>query len=300
MYESSLRYLKCVNCGNDLELLTFENKNEVVEGILACNICYSQYPIISSIPFLLKDLTSYFSIRAKLGGYLMLKAKNRIVKSIISKALKEIKQVQDDTTDLEINWINIYKKSKRTKLESKIPNILEKLPSCNSAIEHGCSMGKMSQVMSNHHDQVFGIDKSFFALIEAKKRKIKNADFFVADSLAHPFANKKFDLVMALNILELIEPLEFLEIIDIQASKFIILSDPYDYERGKYSVKTKLDESSLRLKLIQMGFELIMKTKKPDYLGWKLQVNPRLELNYKVDLIVAKKLKTLKTNHERR
>jgi len=274
-----------------LELQVFENEHEIIEGLLTCKVCNQPYPIISSIPFLLKDLSSYFSIRAKLGGYLMLKVKNKIVKSIIKKSLKEIKSIKYDTTDLEINWANIYKNSKKTKLESKIQNIVETLPKCNFVIEHGCSIGRISNMASIYHDIVFGIDKSFFALIEAKKQKILNSDFFVADSLADPFVNKKFDLVMALNVLELVEPLEFLKIIDAQASEFVILSDPYDYERGKQSVKTKLDEKFLRFKFIQMGFKLIKKTKNPDYIPWKLNVNSRLELNYKVDLIVARRFK---------
>lgn len=288
MHESSLRYLKCVNCGNTLELQIFENKSEIVEGILTCTVCYKQYPIICSIPLLLKDLSSYFSIRSKLGGYLMLQAKNRIVKSIIRKSLKEIKTVNDDTTDLEINWINTYKNSKRTKLNSKIHSIIASLPKCSFVLEHGCSIGNVSHVASTYHDHVFGIDKSFFALVEAKKQKLSNCDFFVADSLTEPFA-QKFDLVMGLNVLELIEPLEFLKIINTQASKFVILSDPYDYERGKHSVKIKLDGNSLRHKFIQMDFAIIKGTKIPDYIPWKLNVNPRLELNYKVDLIVARK-----------
>ena len=76
MYESSLQYLRCVRCGNCLGLQTFENKNEINEGLLTCKICKNRYPIISSIPILVEDLSSYLSIRMKLGGYLMLNTKN--------------------------------------------------------------------------------------------------------------------------------------------------------------------------------------------------------------------------------
>ena len=289
MHEYSVRYLKCVNCDNSLELKIFENKGEIIEGILTCVFCCKQYPIISSIPFLLKDLSSFFSIRSKLGGYLLRKANNETVKSIIRKSLKEIKTVYDDTTDLEIKWVNTYKISTRTKFESKINSIITSFPKCNFVLEHGCSIGNISRLASFYHDYVFGIDKSFFALVEAKKRKLSNCDFFIADSLTEPFT-KKFDLVIGLNILELIEPLEFLKIIYSQASRFVILSDPYDYERGKHSVKIKLDANSLRQKFVQMGFAIIKGTKKPDYIPWRLNVNPRLELNYKVDLIVARKI----------
>jgi uncharacterized protein YbaR (Trm112 family) len=289
VYESSLRYIQCVKCANSLELQTFEKTNEIIEGTLTCNACNAVYPIILSIPILILDLSSYFSIRTKLGGYLLIHTKSQTVRSIIKKSLKEIKKIQEDITDLEINWVKIYENSKNTKLESKISAIIQSLPKFNSVIEHGCSIGKTSEVLSKNCKLVFGVDKSFFALIEAKKKNIENADFFAADSLSNLFGSKKFDMVIALNILELIEPLEFLKIADHQTSKFVILSDPYDYERGKNSVKNKLDGKLLRLELDKINFKLIRGTNKQHFIPWKLNVNSRLALNYKVDLIVAQK-----------
>jgi len=145
--------------------------------------------------------------------------------------------------------------------------------------------------LAKHHNQVFGIDTSFFALLEAKKRKIKNADFFLADSLSTPFCNEKFDMVIALNVLELIEPLKLLQVIECQTKNFLILSDPYDFERGDDSVKVRVDERTLRSRLVKMGFQLICDTANSSFISWKLNVNPRLELNYKVDIIVCKKSK---------
>ena len=293
MHRSSLQYLRCVKCGNGLELETLEGKNEIVEGVLTCKICNIKYPIISSIPILLEDLSSYFSIRMKLGGYLMLHAKSKNVKSIIKKSLQQIKKIGDDTTDLEKNWVGIYKNSKSSSLESKIKSTIQKLPKSNFVIEHGCSIGATSEILAKHNGWVFGIDKSFFALVEAKKRKIINSDFFLADSLSLSFGRKKFEMVVALNVLELIEPLELLKIVSIQSSRFVILSDPYDYERGKNSVKVKLDEKLLRSKLTTMGFKFLQNTGKPSFIPWKLNVNSRLELNYRVDLILAENLKGL-------
>ncbi|MHB8602398.1 MAG: hypothetical protein ACYC6W_05955 [Nitrosotalea sp.] len=87
-------------------------------------------------------------------------------------------------------------------------------------------------------------------------------------------------------------PMKFIQRIGVlaggqQAKRFVILSDPYDYERGKSSVKVRLDEKSLRSKLKQAGFKLIHNAYKPSFISWKLNVNSRLELNYKVDLILA-------------
>ncbi|HEX5457473.1 MAG TPA: class I SAM-dependent methyltransferase [Candidatus Nitrosotalea sp.] len=287
MHQSSLQYMRCVKCGHSLDLKIFEEKNEIIEGLLSCIHCEGIYPIISSIPFLVEDLSLFFSIRAKLGGYLLLHVKDNGIKSIIKKSLQEIKKVGDDITDLEKNWVTIYQKSKPSAFQTRVKHVINKLSKCNFIVEHGCSIGTMSEILAKRHGTVFGIDKSFFALLEAKKHKINNADFFLADSLSKPFGTMKFDLVVALNVLELIEPIKLLKIIKQQAKKFVILSDPYDYERGKSSVKVRLDEKSLRINLTQSGFKLIGNTGKPNFTPWNLIVNPRLELNYKVDLILA-------------
>ena len=270
-----------------MKLETFAKKNEIIEGLLTCVQCNGIYPIILSIPILVEDLSLFLSIRAKLGVYLLLNTKNTAIKSLIKKSLKNIKKVGDDTTDLEKNWVGIYKKSRPTTFETKIKNAIRKLPRCSFVVEHGCSIGTMSEILSRYHGMVFGVDKSFFALLEAKKQKIKNADFFLADSLSTPFGTMKFDLVVALNVLELVEPLKLLKIVGNQSRKFVLLSDTYDYDRGKNSVKVRLDEKTLRSKLRQMGFKLIAGTAKPSFIPWKLQVNQRLELNYKTDLILA-------------
>lgn len=287
MYKSSLQYICCVKCGQSLELETFEEKNEIIEGLLTCVWCNGTYPIIMSIPILVEDLSLFLSVRAKLGGYFLLNTKSPKIKLLIKKSLKNIKKIGDDTTDLEKNWVGIYKKSRPVTFEAKIKNVVSKLPKCDFVIEHGCSIGRISEIMARCHGVVFGIDKSFFALLEAKKHKTKNTDFFLADSLSVPFGDMTFDLVVALNVLELVEPLKLLKIIGKQSRQFVILSDPYDYDRGKNSVKIRLDEKTLRLKITRMGFKLIAGTARPSFILWKLRVNPRLELNYKTDLILA-------------
>ena len=289
MYESSLEHLRCVRCGQPLELDTYEKKSEIWEGLLSCIKCTAKYPIISSIPILIDDLSSYFSVRMKLGGFLMLKARNRKTQSLIKESLRKIKQVSDDTTNLEKNWANIYKRNQNSLFVKKIKNAILKLPRCDYVIEHGCSIGITSENLAKHNNSVFGIDKSFFALIEAKKRKLKNADFFVADSLMQPFGNKKFGMVVALNVLELIEPALLLKVIFSQSDRFVILSDPYDYDRGKNSVKVQLYQKDIRAKFSQNGFKLIHGTKRPSFSSWNLSVNQRLSLHYKVDIVVAEK-----------
>ena len=95
---------------------------------------------------------------------------------------------------------------------------------------------------------------------------------------------------MALNLLELVEPLDFLTHVSSQVEKgSLVISDPYDYDRGKNSVKRPLDENSLRQNLKQLGFKITKPTINPSKIPWILNLNPRATLNYQVDLVIAKK-----------
>jgi hypothetical protein len=277
-----------VNCSNVLEIEILGQSHEIEEGFLVCNNCNNTYPIISKIPILQSDLTSYFSIRTQLGGYLMTKAKNEKIKSFIKNSLKKIKISHSDVTSIEKRWVITYKNSIKSKFYSQIKNSLKNLPNMNMVLEHGCSIGHVTKHLATKHDTVFGIDQSFFAIIEAKRNNFKNLDFFVANSLNHPFGKNKFDLVVGLNLLELIDPLDLLNIISNQTSDMILISDPYDFERGTNSVKQTVDPKSLRSEIRKRGFVITQNTKKPKFLPWKLHINSRLDLHYKTDLIIAK------------
>ena len=75
-----------------------------------------------------------------------------------------------------------------------------------------------------------------------------------------------------------------------QISKgYMIISDPYDYQRGIYSVKHPLNELQVRKKLMELGFKINNETEKPSFIPWELKLNNRANLNYKVDVIIAKK-----------
>ena len=127
-------------------------------------------------------------------------------------------------------------------------------------------------------------------LILQKKHKKTIWTILFADLVSDVFGKTKFDLILALNVLELVEPKDLLQHIYKQILKgSFVLSDPYDFDRGKNSVKKPLDELTLRTSLEELGFTISVKTKKPSYLTWNLKLNPRSTLNYKVDLIIAKK-----------
>ena len=289
MHEFSVGYIRCVRCRGKLELEILNNSGEINEGFLYCNKCKLTFPIISKIPVLLDDFVSYLSNRTKLGGSLYLKAKHHSMKSFLKKSLSKVKKL-DDINLVEERWVRIYQNSTRSRFYSIIRNKLGKLPKSKLALEHGCSIGTISRFMARNNDITFGIDRSFNGISAAKKTKAENLDFFVANSIEHPFGNQKFGLVVALNLLELVEPKQLIR----TASKQIrqgtfVLSDPYDYDRGERSVRNQVTPEDLRKELIRYGFSLISGTKKPSFIPWKLNLNPRTKLNYSVDLIIGKK-----------
>jgi 2-polyprenyl-3-methyl-5-hydroxy-6-metoxy-1,4-benzoquinol methylase/uncharacterized protein YbaR (Trm112 family) len=290
MLESSLNFLRCVRCSSKLELNIFEIDQEIEEGLLECKKCSLQFPIIEKIPILWDDLSVYLSSRKKLSGKLYKSIQNQNLKDLFKSALSKTKFTDNDRTVLEERWAKIYQNSKNSKFYSLVKNNLDDLPKSNLVLEHGCSIGMMTSYLADSNKMVFGIDRSFSALQIAKKSYKNNLDYFIADSMSTVFGKLQFNLILGLNILELIEPLELLKHISKQISSgYLILSEPYDYDRGLNSVKNPLDEFTLRTTLKNFGFKINTKTKNPSYIPWNLKLNPRATLNYKVDLIIAKK-----------
>jgi 2-polyprenyl-3-methyl-5-hydroxy-6-metoxy-1,4-benzoquinol methylase len=224
-----------------------------------------------------------------LGGWMMLHTSPKM-KKFVKNSLSQIKKTVDDSSRVEKNWVRIYQNSKNSKFYTTVRKITDTLPKSEFALEHGCSIGLISAYLAKNHTTVFGIDSSYSSILHAKKSKKQNLDFFVADSLEHPFGSKKFGLVVALNLLELVEPTKLLKTISTQIQNGTVLfSDPYDYERGINSVKNPIFENEIRNKLIHLGFSISPLTKKPSFIQWNLNLNSRASLYYKVDLILGKK-----------
>ena len=290
MLESSAKFLKCVRCGSKLELDVFKLDQEIEEGILECKKCNLVFPIIEKIPILWDDFSKYLSSRKVLGGKLYRLASTGKLKNFLKFSLSQTKQTNDDRTALEERWSNIYQNNKSSKFYSVIKKNLNFIAKSKLVLEYGCSIGIITSSLADCHDMVFGIDRSFSALRYAKKSSKNNLDYIVADSLSPVFGKLQFDLILALNILELVEPLDLLKHVSKQISTgHFVMSDPYDFDRGTNSVKKPIDEATLRTNLCNLGFKISSKTKKPSYIPWNLKLNSRATLNYKVDLIICKK-----------
>ncbi len=293
MFESTVKFLRCVRCGSKLDLDIYANDTEVKEGILECKNCQLVFPIIEKIPVLWDDFSKYLTSRTILGGKMFRSATSTKMKNFLKSALTKNNSSPKfvDVTALEDRWSNIYQNSKNSKFYLKIKNNLKYLSTSKLVLEYGCSIGIMTSYLSDSHDVVFGVDKSFNALKHAKQSSDStNLDYVVADLLSPVFGKLQFDLILALNILELVEPSELLKHVSKQISTgHLVISDPYDFDRGINSVKKPLDEYSLRKSLEKSNFKISPKTKNPSFLPWNLKINSRATLNYKVDLIIAKK-----------
>jgi 2-polyprenyl-3-methyl-5-hydroxy-6-metoxy-1,4-benzoquinol methylase/uncharacterized protein YbaR (Trm112 family) len=290
MLESTLEFLKCVNCGSKLELNSFKEDKEIIEGILECKKCGGQFPIIEKIPVMWNTFSNYLSSRKKLGGKLYQLTENSNLKKFCKTSLSNVTQINEDRTTLEERWSNIYQKSKSSKFYSDMQKNLGLLQKSNFVLEYGCSIGIMTSFLAKSNKMVFGIDRSFDALRIAKKSHKNNLDYIVADFLSPVFGKLPFDLILALNVLELIEPKEFLDHVSKQISSgYFVISDPYDFDRGINSVKKPLDEKSLRVILENLKFKITPQTKIPSNIPWILKLNSRATLNYDVDLVIAQK-----------
>ena len=212
------------------------------------------------------------------------------MKDFLKHTMSKIQKSENDYFQTEKRWANIYQSNRNSSFYTIINSYLSKIPPKNFVVEYGASIGIISNSLGLKHQHVFGIDTSFSALLEAKMNSLKNCEYILSDILQHPLGERKFDLIIALNMFELVEPSLLLKIIFLQISNgLILLSDPYDYERGKNSVKVTLDENQIREIISDNNFEITKTTEKPSKINWNLRINERTSLNYKVDIILARK-----------
>jgi len=288
LQENAIKFLRCVNCSNFLDFEIFSNDSS--EGMLYCGNCHSNYPVINGIPILWTDFTKFLEHRKMLAIHLADLSQNSKMKSFVKETLHRIQNPTNELFLLEQKWVKIYQYSQNSEFYETIKNEINNIPSSNTCIEYGCSIGILSKTLSNHYSQVFGIDKSFLAIQHASQSSPSNVNYVVSDILLNPFSKMNFDFVVALNILELVEPLNLIDLISSQLENgFLLLTDPYDYDRGPKTVSKPLDEVTLRSTLEKCGFNLLESTKTPSSIPWNLQINPRTRLNYLCDMIIAKK-----------
>lgn len=289
MHEFSLDYIRCVRCGSKLETDIFCKEKEIIEGMLKCTHCSLSFPIINKIPIIWDDFSAYVSSRIALGGRLYRMAIHEKMKKFLKASLSRTSRT-DDRTRLEERWSTIYQNSRNSKFYQIVKSELKQIPRSGLVLEYGCSIGLVTDFLAGYHDTVFGVDRSYDGILLAKKSGKKNLDYLVADFMSPVFGKRKFDVILALNVLELFEPAVLLKHVSRQIKKgVLVVSDPYDFERGTNSVRNPLDENTLRQSLSDLGFLVSDKTQTPSYHPWNLKLGPRSALSYKVDLVIATK-----------
>ena len=285
MLEASLEFLQCMVCKGKLKLDVLVSDIEIDEGILNCSNCGLKFPIIDRVPILYNDITTYISQRKSLAGRLYRLAKNKIMKDYLKNIISKIHYDKDQCI-IEDRWVKIYQNSTKSKFYSIIKSKLSRMPRTSIVLEHGCSIGTITTHLAKKHDMVLGIDRSFSAVWQAKRYHRTNLDYFVADSLSDIFS-VQFGIVAALNVLEIIEPKLLLDHIRDQISNgYIVISDPYDFER-EHMVK-RLDAKVLRSTIQHLGFHITCGTSHVSYIPWNLNLYDRARLCYEVDLVIGR------------
>ncbi len=317
----NLDHLFCINHKDKKYSLTLEsytvdqyNSNECKEGLLICNDCKTEYPIIDGIPIIIKNFIDYCSKRTVTFGKWFLDAKSERLKEFLKSISQKLEKnsISEKRYESEGLYFQSYKWLHNENFESdkflhlmrwkiKPSNIYKKLTS-NIAfnpegvgLDLGCSLGMSTFELAKKFSFVFGIDTSFSFIKEARKKlkvqEITNVEFIVSDILNLPFKNQKFDLIFGLNVLEFVPINDLLkEVHDLlKPHSIFIITSPYDYNR-EIVYNGKIDGQMIRTLIEKKGFEISQKTKKESYIPWILKISERTYLFYFLDLIEARKI----------
>lgn len=312
MRNSITEHLVCVtdNCNSSLELERLRSVgDDCTEGFLNCDVCDACYPIINGVAIIVDDFPSYISQRTRILGKWLLECKTDAMKKFVRKQARDAHKLAQNRYEEGGAWFEpyLYMRSPKTKTDkhfSQIINenfdnfyshladlILDRFSDSKMCLDLGCATGTVTHRLAKKLGFVFGVDQSFSFVREARKQNKDNTEFLVADSLKLPFKNDKFDLIISLNVLDLVNPEKLLMHMhsSLKPAGSVVITDPYDFRDEKGDPKNTHGGKSIRRFLMNNGFTIDKNTQKESFLPWVLRINRRAYLLYFADLIIAKR-----------
>lgn len=281
MLTSILDDLKCTNCNGKLELDVIKGYDECIEGFLYCK-CNS-YPIIDGIAIIVDNIVEYFSNRRRVLGYLLTNTNGKMLKYLRNIA-RSLNKEYVNIDRYENNALSLYNFIDMSFYKTAVDIILDL--DCKECLEIGAGNGILTNMLADKVEKVIGIDKSFNMIKQARKNRHKNAEFIVADLFSLPF--RRFDTVIAVNIIDLFNPEQFIKSIRNVINDKLVLIDPYDFRDKNGESINSYDGKHIRRMLEENGFKISENTSEERYLPWFLRINSRAYMLYFADIIVAR------------
>lgn len=311
MIEKIVTDLYCVNKSCKKVRLSLESflelKDECIEGFLSCENCTSKYPIIQGVPVLMENFHEYARQRILSFGKWIVNSKSPEIKAFLrSEGVKIGNPTYNDRYEENSILYKSYLKAhyaypSNDKLLSLLkkeikPDHIYKMLASNSlnlngiGLDIGCSIGSSTFELSKKLSYVFGIDRSFSFILEARKRmqnrKSRNMEFIVTDATNLPFRSKFFQIEVALNLIDRMDFNKLILSINSCIKKHgkLILVDPYHFVDN--NGKEEFDSVQIRKRLEKFGYKI---NNEESYIPWMMKINERCYLFYFVDFIKAEK-----------
>ena len=300
--------LRCVNKSCKSKVLTLESLREVgdecIEGFLSCSICSSRFPIIQGVPIVLQNFHHYARQRITTYGKWILISKSAKLKDFLRSIGEKIhsptsNDLYEENNSLYKAYLHNYhddhfedRLSSLFKRKIEPDHIYRMVSKKNLnlkgiGLDIGCSIGSSTFELAKRLPFVFGIDLSFSFILEARRimrnKKSENIEFLVSDATNLPFESRHFQTIIALNLVDRVDPNKLIVSINrcIKDDGKLILIDPYHHVNGGTD---QFDSIKIRKIIEKSGYKI---RSNESYIPWILKMNERAYLFYFVDFIVA-------------
>jgi SAM-dependent methyltransferase/uncharacterized protein YbaR (Trm112 family) len=304
--------LHCVNNSCKRNGLTLESLREVgdecIEGFLSCNVCNSQYPIVQGVPIILQNFHEYARERIITYGKWIINSKSSKLKDFLRSVGMKIhfptsNDIYEENNILYKAYLynhHHYHFEDRllSLLKKKIePNHIYKMLGKKNlnlngiGLDIGCCFGSSTFELAKRLPFVFGVDLSFSFIREARNimhdKMTKNVEFIVSDAINLPFESRFFQSIIALNLVDRVDPHKLMASINrcIKDNGKLILIDPYHFVNENSN--DQFDSIQIRKIVEKLGYKI---NSNESYVPWIVKMNERSYLFYFVDFIVANRI----------